>query len=147
MTIFRTSTLVALLCSSACITVQVTPTAAPTALDTHVAVAKRTNTELRALMRSIDSYSIDYNKYPGAGAPTLNVGSYHFSPFSTLEASLLPAYNPRVPTTDYWGNAYLYWSSPDGQHYALLCLGATGHLHREAELEGLLTRLIHPRFG
>src|SRR5262249_46179723 len=69
-----------------------------------------------------------------------------FCRIEDLNSLLTSVYFLRVSPQDPWGHPYLYWSTDDGLHYAVLCLGPTGTAPDGGELGALLDELAKPRF-
>jgi type II secretion system protein G len=66
---------------------------------------KRTMADMRSIGTALETYQIDYNKYPQTGEANL--------------AYLQPTYIRRVPTLDGWGNLIKYVATSAQQDYSL----------------------------
>ena len=72
--------------------------------------------QLKTISSALSSYYVDNDAYPVLTRRDAGVGS--------LEAILAPNYIAQVPTSDAWGNPYLYWS--DGDRFLLLTRSKLG---------------------
>ena len=73
---------------------------------------KRTMADMRSIGTALETYQIDYNKYPQTGQANLN----------TLE----PNYMRKVPTLDGWRNLFGYTTATSQQDYSLGSGGRDG---------------------
>jgi len=75
-----------------------------------------TMADVRSIGTSTEAFAVDNDVYPGptAGIATIEV----------VRDQLEPVYIRTLPTTDAWGNPYLFWS--DGGHYVIISLGSDG---------------------
>jgi len=73
---------------------------------------KRTMADMRSIGTALETYQIDYNKYPQTGNANL--------------LYLQPTYMRRVPTLDGWGNPLHYVATSSQQDYSLGSGGRDG---------------------
>jgi general secretion pathway protein G len=78
---------------------------------------KRTVTDIHNIAEAMESYGIDYRRYPQA----LSV--------EELEAQLSPAYLREMPKVDGWGQPFVVWC--DGTNYLIQSAGKDGVLEKE----------------
>jgi len=73
---------------------------------------KRTMADMRSIGTALETYQIDYNKYPQDGATNLTY--------------LTPHYMRKLPDKDGWGNPFGYTSPSSRQDYSLGSCGRDG---------------------
>ncbi len=88
---------------------------------------KKTMADMRTLALAIETYQIDYSRYPPASAFTLPSGL----PLPTLLFAnsvtyLTPTYLKTVPLTDGWDSWFTYSTTPNLGDYALRSNGRDG---------------------
>ena len=125
---------------SGCVTVNMPASNTSDAYESPMQRFRRSMDETRNLAVAIESHMVDYASNPKVGETSLRIGPHSLCDISAL-AEALATYRPHLQPLDPYGRPYLYWLSPDGRHYAVLCLGAEGKLRHESEVEALLTAL------
>jgi len=89
---------------------------------------KRSMSDMRALATAIESYAVDNNYYPAAGA--CNAGLFTGGTNQALNLSsftnLQPTYIAQVPRTDGWGRFFLYAIDAPQNNYRITSYGRDG---------------------
>ncbi len=75
-----------------------------------------TMADIRSIGTAVESFGVENDAYP---RPTAGVGLVE-----SVRDQLEPNYIKELPTTDAWGNPYLFWS--DGTSYMIVSLGSDG---------------------
>jgi hypothetical protein len=115
---------------------QVEPRGPAPQLETDLEVLRRAMLEVRAIGTAIEAYSIDYNRYPLVEGPGDRVvGDFQLHRVRRMRETL-KLYSRVLSNEDPWESPYLVWSN--GQHYAVICLGSDGVIHRPGRLGKLL---------
>ena len=91
-------------------------------VESNLEKVKRSISELRAISVAIESYGVEYNKYPTIGTPKILIDQSSFENLWQIAPEL--AIYKRFLPDDPWGRPYIYWSS--GMHFALICMGSDG---------------------
>jgi hypothetical protein len=108
-------------------------------IQTDVEMMRQALAEVRALGVAFESFAADNNRYPTAAIADDNdrtVGGFALQEVRRLPGDVFKIYTRMLPKRDPWESPYLFWS--DGQHYAVICLGADGSVARSAQLADLL---------
>jgi len=100
-------------------------------LQTDVEMMRQAMAEMRTLGTAFESFAVDTNRYPAPTEPDRMVGDVPLSRIDTL-STVLKIYARPLPKVDPWDSPYLFWS--DGQHYAVICLGADAAISQPATL-------------
>ena len=82
----------------------------------------RTLDDLRTIAGAAEAYATDNNHYPAAAS------------IEELRTVLEPTYVRTLPLKDFWGNPFVWHTSPDGQHYRIISTGADGQMSFDSEI-------------
>ncbi len=94
-------------------------------VQTDVELMRQVMADVKILGTAFEAFAIDYNSYPTATESVRTVGGFALSEITSLSKDL-KIYARSFPKVDPWDSPYLFWS--DGQHYALVSLGADAAL-------------------
>lgn len=100
-------------------------------LVTDVELMRQAMRDMRVLGTAFESFAVDTNRYPVATESDRTVGDMSLSRVETL-SKVLNVYARPLPRVDPWDSPYLIWSN--GEHYAVICLGADAVSNRPGEL-------------
>lgn len=82
--------------------------------------------DLRSIGTAVESYAVDYNRYP-ASAASLPPGPYPSRPIHpSMVSSLEPTYIRKLPLSDGWGAPFLYRTTPKDDNYVIVSTGRDG---------------------
>ncbi len=82
--------------------------------------------DLRSIGTAVESYAVDYNRYP-ASAASLPPGPYPSRPIHpSMVSSLEPTYIRKLPLSDGWGSSFLYRTTPKNDNYVIVSTGSDG---------------------
>jgi general secretion pathway protein G len=88
---------------------------------------KKSMADMRTLALTIESYSVDLNRYPAAAGYALPSGlTLPSTAITALQGIVTPTYLKTLPLTDGWSSWFTYSVTPDGQDYALRSNGSDG---------------------
>jgi hypothetical protein len=98
-------------------------------------ISKTAMADMRSIATAVESFAIDYNRYPTQGAG--------LAPLTVLWDDLEPLYIKVLPMLDPWGEPFLYWS--DGTQYILISSGADKVFDRTYPLYSEELKIKHYR--
>ena len=88
---------------------------------------RRSMGDMRTTATAVESYAVDFNRYPPAAAYTVGDGiTFGTTTLSAIVNDISPTYVKQIPLADGWNSWFIWAADTNGSAYGLLSAGKDG---------------------